>query len=118
MKRWWMVAAALLLVSCSPKGVVIPTDPAHWDQLSSSTKQLSTEDRRLLAGYLVRQSLAGAFSGGKPSVPPGTTIGQAIAEQKKFEADATQKQVADEILKAKAAAQLASAEAALNNAAL
>jgi len=113
-----MMVAVLVLASCSPKSAVIPSDPAHWDQISDRAKHLSDDDRRLLAAYLMRESMGSALAGGKPSIPPGTTIGQAIADQKKFEADLAKQGVEAEILKAKAAAQRATAEAALDNAAL
>ena len=112
------IAAAIILAGCSPKGTVIPTDPSKWDQLSDKAKGLSDDDRRLLAAYLIRESVGAALTGGKPNIPPGTTIGQAIADQKDFVADQT-KQAADaDLLAAKAAAQRAAAEAALSKVAL
>lgn len=111
-------ASALVLCSCSPKSEVIPTDPGQWEQLAKKTKGLSDEDRQLLAGYLVRRSMAGVLSGGNPSIPPGTTVGMAISEQKKFQADAKTQEAEADMLKAKAAAERAKAEAALNNAAI
>ncbi len=116
MKRWALLAATLILVACSPKGTVIPADPTKWDTIQKQAQSLSQEDRRLLAAYMVRQSLAGAFSGGKPNIPAGTTIGKAITDQQKFEADATKAQLDEQITKAKAAAARAKAEAALNDA--
>ncbi len=103
----------IVLAGCSPKGAVIPPDPANWGQLSEQTKGLSDSDRRLFTAYLMRQSVGAALAGGKPAIPPGTTIGQAISDQTKFEADQTKQQVDAAILSAKAAAQRAAAEAAL-----
>lgn len=113
-----VAVSALVLCSCSPKSEVIPTDPGQWEELGKKTKRLSEGDRQLLAGYLVRQSMAGAFSGGNPSIPPGTTVGKAISEQKKFLATAKTQEAEADMLKARAVAERAKAEAALNNAAI
>jgi hypothetical protein len=110
------LALALVVAGCSPKSATIPQDPAQWDQLTEKAKQLNEEDRRLLAAYLLRQGIAGAFAGGNPSIPAGMTIGKAIAEQKKFEGEAAKAGAEEDLLKAKAAAARAKAEAELNNA--
>lgn len=102
----------LLLAGCSQKGTVIPSDPAKWDKISSAAKGLNDEDRRLLGGYMARQTLSAAF-GGKGGIPPGTTIGQAITDQKKFEADAKRQEAEADALKAKVLAQRAAAAAAI-----
>ena len=119
MKRAILVVACVLsLAACSSKGTVIPQDPAKWNQLKDATKQLSDTDRRLFAIYMARVSVAGALAGGKPNIPAGMTIGQAIEDQKKFEADQAKSETDAAILRAKVAAQRAAAEAALNRVAL
>ena len=118
MKKAAVLLVALLLTACGVKSTVIPSDPKQWDKLSDSAKHLSDEDRRLFSGYMARIALGSAFSNGKVSIPTGETIGKAIDEQRKFEADIKKQEAEADILKAKAAAERAAAEAALSNAAL
>jgi len=72
--------------ACSrAKDAVIPADPAKWSSLGDVTKDLSAEDKRLLGTYLMRKSFAGALAQGN-GIPPGTTVGEAIDDQRNFEA--------------------------------
>lgn len=70
------------LGGCSkPTDAVIPSDMATWDkELAPHLKKLSDEDREKVAGYLMRAKVGEVF-GGK-GMPPGTTIGQALEDQK------------------------------------
>lgn len=118
MKKRVVVLAALLLAGCSAKSAVIPTDPNQWDKLGEKAKHLSEDDRRLFGAYMARMTIGTAFSGGKVAIPAGETIGKAIDDEKKFEADQKKQQEESDLLKAKAAAERDAAEAALSKAAL
>lgn len=84
-----ILACAVLLAACTrPTEVIIPTDTSKWDtELAPTVKKLSEEDRKLLTGYLMRAKLSETFSKGAGGIPLGTTIGQAIEEQKKWAAE-------------------------------
>ncbi|MBA2935305.1 hypothetical protein HZF05_14550 [Sphingomonas sp. CGMCC 1.13654] len=113
MKRIAVVALLVLSLTagCSrPKSTVIPSDPQKWDQLADSVKKLSDDDRKEFTAYMMRVSMASAFSGNKAiAVPPGTTIGDAISDQKKWEADQQAEEAKANILKAKVAAERSAA---------
>lgn len=112
------VLMALALVGCSSaKSTTIPTDPSKWDTLASDAKRLSDDDRRLFASYLVRMGAGSALSESKVAVPPGTTIGDAIKDQQKFEADEKIAEAKAAALKAKADAERARTMAKLEHAA-
>jgi hypothetical protein len=75
------------LASCSdPKKTEIPSDPNKWETISDQVKQLDQEDKRLLAAYLARMGIASAFTHKAVVVPPGTTIADAISQERDFEA--------------------------------
>lgn len=92
---------ATMFVACSdPKGVVIPSDVSKWDEeLSEKMKKLDDDDRKNLASYMFRVKTGEAF-GGK-GIPPGMTIGDAIADQKKFVAEQEKRAAEALALKAK-----------------
>lgn len=118
MRRLTILVLSAALAACSgPKSTPIPTDPSKWDTLASSSKRLSDDDRRLLATYLMRMGVGAAFGNSKVSVPPGTTIGDAIDAQSKFEADQKEAEVQAAAVKSKADAQLAQRAARLKQAA-
>jgi len=83
-----LVAAGLVLSACSkgPKDTVLPSDPKQWSEsgLKDSIEKLSPDDRKLLGAYMIRMGIGGALTG--KTIPEGTTIGQAIEEEKKYEA--------------------------------
>jgi len=81
-----IVLAAAVLVSCSPKWALIPPDPHNWDGLANDVKRLSPDESRLFAAYMSRQVMAGAYPDGRPNIPAGTTIGDAINEERALEA--------------------------------
>ena len=114
-------AAILLIViaalsGCSkPTDAVIPSDMAAWDkELAPELKKLPDADREKVAAYLMRAKLGEIF-GGK-GVPPGTTIGQALDGQKKFEAEQAAKHAEEEALKKKLEQERATAMEQLNKA--
>lgn len=80
-----VVTLALLMVvaGCSrPIDAVIPTDPALWEtQLAPSLKKMNPEERKLLEAYLVRVTAGRIIRAGK-GVPPNTTTGTAINDQR------------------------------------
>lgn len=105
--------ASVAFCGCSkPTDTVIPTDLSKIDaEFTEKVKNLSDDDKQLLATYLARVKIGEAF-GGKP-MPVGLTVGQAIDDQKKFvaqkaaeaaEQERLRKQIEDE--KAAAAAEL------------
>ncbi len=109
-------AALTALVACSkPTDAVIPSDMATWDtQLAPSIKKLDDEQKRLATAYLMRSKVGEAF-GGK-GMPIGTTLGTAIEEQRKFEADQLAKAAEAAALKAKLNEERQAAMAQLNKA--
>jgi hypothetical protein len=113
-----VVGAALALSAChSPKSTVIPSDPSKWDSISDDVKKLPEDDRSKLTSYMMRKTLGTALAGGKPDIPVGTTIGDAIKDQKQFEDDQKAQQAKDDIVKAKLTAQRAAAVQKLRQAA-
>lgn len=100
-----MLVLVLCVGACSrAKETVIPSDPAKWSEISDQAKNLDDDDKRLLAAYMMRATLANAFthSGG---IPPGTTIGDAINQQREFETKAKLAQAQADALKARALAE-------------
>lgn len=117
MKRTLALLIALAVLSgCSkPTDAVIPSDMATWDkELAPHLKKLPDEDREKVAGYLLRAKVGEVF-GGK-GVPPGTTIGQALEAQKKWEAEQAAKRAEEEALKKRLEQERAAAMEQLNNA--
>lgn len=91
-------AAALVvaaLTACTqPLDTVIPSNQAEWDKtLAPVIKKLDERDRQLFAAYMARHMMGaalGAAFGGKSvdaAIPIGTTIAQAISEQKTWMAE-------------------------------
>jgi hypothetical protein len=109
-----LVVAAL--VGCSkPTDTIIPSDASKWDtELAPSINKLSDEDKKLVMGYVMRAKMGAVF--GKEGMPLGTTIGTAIAEQKKWLAAEAVKDAEAKALKEKMLQELATAQAAIDNA--
>jgi hypothetical protein len=99
-----IIAASLvsLLAACSkPSDTVIPSDMSSWDtKLAPVMEKLSEEDRVLASGYLVRLKMREALSG-KDGIPAGTTLGQAIEEQRKWVATQKDQEAEEAALKEK-----------------
>lgn len=91
------IAAALALTACNPvKETVIPTDMSTWDkELAPVVQKLNEEDKKLLVGYVTRMKLGEAFGGKQAGIPFGTTVGQAIDQQKTWLAE-NEKRMAEE----------------------
>lgn len=108
--------ATLVLSGCSkPTDTVIPSDMQSWDEkLAPEVKKLSDADREKVAAYLIRAKMGEAFGGN--GIPPGTTIGQAIDAQAKWENEQAAKRAEEEALKKKLEQQRAAALEQLNKA--
>jgi len=86
-----------------------------WDEkLAPEVKKLSDADREKVAAYLIRAKMGEAFGGN--GIPPGTTIGQAIDAQAKWENEQAAKRAEEEALKKKLEQQRAAALEQLNKA--
>ena len=107
---------ALALCGCSgPKDAVIPSDMSTWDkELAPHVKKLSESEREKVTGYLMRAKMGEAFGGA--GIPPGTTIGQAIETQTKWQNDQAAKQAEEEALKKKLEQERLAQEKLLNDA--
>lgn len=108
----------LLLAGCSqPTDTVIPSDPKEWDtKLAGISQKLNEADREVFAAYMARHMLANAFGGqGAPTITPGTTVGEALKQQRAWQEEQDRKKAAEEAARkeaeAKAAALKAEAEA-------
>ncbi len=82
-----VVAITLLVAACSkPQDTIIPSEMSKWDsELAPQVKKLSEEDQKLAIGYITRAKLGEVF-GGK-GVAFGTTLGDAINQQKAWVAE-------------------------------
>jgi hypothetical protein len=80
----WIILLSALLTGCKePKAMIIPLDKSKWDkELRPAMERLADEDRISLKKYLAR---LGRGSDRDNRVPPGTTIAEAIFEQRDFE---------------------------------
>lgn len=78
-----------------------------FDKIKDS-KDLTVEEVQLLQAYVMREGVKTALSGGTPSLPIGKTIGELIAEQKKWSED--EKARAEEERQRREAAQAAAEE--------
>ena len=95
-----LIAIAAICGCSKPTDAVIPSDIATWDKdLTPELKKLPDADREKVAAYLMRAKMGEVF-GGK-GIPPGTTIGQALEAQKKWEAQQAAKRAEEEALKKK-----------------
>ena len=89
MRRFASVMVVVVLLSgCfekDPLDAAIPADSQHYEvNLKPHADKLSAEDQATLAAYLERKKLPSGR--GLTSVPAGTTIRQAIADQKAWQA--------------------------------
>jgi len=70
-----------------PKEAIIPARTQDLSHIQSHVKHLDETERKLLAAYILRHTFSHGMDGieqGNTYVPEGTTIGQAIEEQKRF----------------------------------
>jgi hypothetical protein len=104
MKARWAILLILVLVGCSrPRDTVIPSDLSKWDtELAPQVKKLGEEDQKLAIGYITRARLGEAF-GGK-GVPFGTTLDDAISQQKAWIVEQQESERKAAVLKAEVVA--------------
>jgi hypothetical protein len=110
------IAFAIALSGChKPTETVIPSDTAKWDaELAPQLQKLSDDDRAKVSAFLMRGKM-GEVLGGK-GIPPGTTIGDAIKEQAKFEKERAEAAAREEALKKKLEQERATVRAELEKA--
>jgi hypothetical protein len=102
-----MLASLITLAACSgPKDTPLPKDLQQMESIKPAMEKLTPEERELAAGYIMRHTFGaklGALFGGKegPGIPDGMTLGKAIEEQRKFQADAVLEEAKQQALKAK-----------------
>ena len=77
---------ALAVAACSgPKDTPVPKDLTAMEAVKPALEKLTTEERELFAGYVMRNTFGaklGAMFGGKegPGIPDGMTVGKAIED--------------------------------------
>ena len=98
---------SIILAACSgPKDIPLTRELDKMDSIKPAMEKLTTEERELVAGYIMRHTIGaklGGLFGGKedPGIPDGMTLGKAIDEQRKFKADAAIEEAKQQALKAK-----------------
>lgn len=105
MKKILILSVCLFILGgCSnPKNIEIPTDSEKWSDLKSSVEKLNPEEQQLLTQFMVRKKMGEAFGG--EGIKAGTTIGDAIQEQKDWQKQKEAQEKAEAELKAKVEAQ-------------
>ena len=85
--RLILCLALLFQVGCSkPQEKIIPLDKSKWDgELRPVMGRLSDEDRNTLKAYLDRLAPGGDHRANR--VPPGTTIAEAIRDERQFKVE-------------------------------
>ena len=81
------VLLAVLTGCHNPKNTELPAKVDQLPSIQEDVSKLPDEDRALLASYVMRSMLSqGLMEGasGNTHIPPGTTIGKAIADQREF----------------------------------
>ena len=75
-----------LITGCSdPKSLVLPTDLNNVNEdFKDQIADLSEEDKSQLMAYMMRVEMGKAFGG--EGIPPGTTVGEAIEDNKNWAA--------------------------------
>lgn len=89
LKHMIIGVVCLGVVACTsdPKQTVIPARTQDLPQIQGQVKRLEDGERKLLTGYILRHTFSRGMDNidqGQTYVPEGTTIGQAIEEQKQF----------------------------------
>lgn len=79
MKRYLALIFVLTLAACSkPTDTIVPTSIDTIDSIKPLIAKLAENEKELFINYILRHRREGA-------IPKGTTIGMAIAEQRKFD---------------------------------
>jgi len=92
------LAGIMLLSACnSVKNEPLPADVKD-PSLAKVGEKLDDEEKKLLAGYLMRREMAKAF-GGQQLADNATTVGEAMDSQRKWMANMTESQQKAEALK-------------------
>ncbi len=95
-----LLCLTLFATGCSnPKSEIIPVDSNQMSKIVPAVQKLSEEEKGLFTGYITRKTVAGSFGG--EGLKAGTTIGQAIEDQKKFVAEQERKAEEERQLKEK-----------------
>ena len=109
------IIMAVSIAGCSgPKETPLPRELDKMESIKPAIEKLTEEERGLVAGYIMRHTLAAKLGDlfGKapgPGIPEGMTIGKAIEEQRGFAAKAATEAVEQKALKEKLAAERAAA---------
>ena len=105
--RFVVITCLMVLAGCSgPKDTPLPRELEKMESIKSAMEKLPPEERQLVTGYIVRHTIGaklGGLFGGKegPGIPEGMTLGKAIDEQTKFQADAAIEEAKQKALKEK-----------------
>lgn len=100
------LALCLAGAGCSdPKSTKLPADVAQWDTLKPQLDKLSPEDRELFTGFAMRKAFKGTLLGAASGNTDGTTVGQAIENQRNFKAAYEKQEAEAAALKAKVKAE-------------
>lgn len=115
MNRILVLSIAILLIACSdPHSTVLSVADSDKEKVQDAMKKLPEEERELVAGYMMRTMVVGAFAG-KPELPTGVTIGDAIKKQKAWVEEQKVKQAEADALAAKLKAEREAAEKQMND---
>lgn len=91
MARFTLIALCftLLLGACSKAtNTVIPSDMSKWDkELAPVVQKLNEEEKALLIAYIARKKMVSGLSKGEGDIPFGTTVGDALTDQRKWKAE-------------------------------
>lgn len=99
MKKVLVIMMAMLVCSCNSVNSEPLPSSADGTKLSEIGKKLDDEDKKLLAGYLMRREMAKTFGAG--AMPDGAkTVGEAIDAQRKWLSDMSESERRAETLKA------------------
>jgi hypothetical protein len=104
-RRQLVIGGLFSLLACGePRSTKLPADLADFSKIQSSLDKLDSADRRRVAAYEMRARLGGLFGGSAPAAG-GVTIGQAIDNQKAFEAKEARDEAESKALAARSRAE-------------
>ena len=116
-----IVLAGALTACSDPRNTLLPQDVSKLATMQPTLEKLSVEDRQLLSGYIVRETIDAKFGGilggtKIPGIPEGMTVGKAIELQRNFQADQTIEEAKQLALKDRLRAEREVAEKAMREA--